>query len=393
MSDKSSARIAKFRDYSRVRYFDYILLGVVIMLLFFGLVMLYSSSAYTASIRYGRPTYYLRKQLLFIVLGFLVMLVAAVIKYDVLKHLVKFIYWGGVFLNIIVLFIGRSGNGSTRWIRVGGVQVQPSELMKIGIIIFFAYYISTHTESLGKNAFNIRILAYLFIATIFVFITNLTTAAIIAFIGFGMLLIASRNKKPLYALIIFALIVIAAAAFFVISKSNAEPGSYRLRRIYYWQHPEKATQNAGFQVLQGLYAIGSGGLFGKGIGASATKLGNLPESQNDMIFSVIVEELGVFGVACLILMYVLLLWRIYMIAVNAKDMFGSFLAIGVFLHLSVQVILNMLVVTNVLPNTGVTLPFISYGGSSLLCTMYEIGVVLSVSRQIRLDRIDLEEDF
>ena len=393
MSDKSSAKIAKFRDYSRVRYFDYILLGVVIMLLFFGLVMLYSSSAYTASLRYGSPTYYLKRQLMFIILGFIVMFVASRVKYDVLRVFAVPIFWIFWLMNVAVLFVGRSGNGSTRWLRIGGFQIQPSEFMKIGIIIFCAYFIAKHSDCLGRAGFNIDMLLFIFISALPVFISNLTTAAIIAFIGFGMLLIASRRKKPLYALLAFAVIVVIIAAVFVISKSNSEPGNYRLRRIYYWQHPEKATQNCGFQVLQGLYAIGSGGLFGKGIGASATKLGNLPESQNDMIFSVIVEELGVFGVVCLILMYVLLLWRIYIIAVNAKDMFGSFLAIGAFLHIAIQVVLNMLVVTNVLPNTGVTLPFISYGGSSLLCTLFEIGMVLSVSRQIRLDRINLEEDF
>lgn len=393
MAGKSRTRIAKFRDYSKVRYFDYILLGVVILLLFFGIVMLYSSSAYIASVKYANPAHYLKKQLFYMILGAVGMGIAIIIKPRILRRAAPALYWAILLINIAVLFVGHSGNGSTRWIRLGPVSFQPSELMKIAIIIMLACFVADHTRYLGSMVFNLHCLFYIFMAVIPVFITNLTTAAIIAFIGIGMLLIASKRKKPLYAMIIFCMIIVLIGAVLIITRSNAEPDNYRMRRIYYWQHPEKATQNAGFQVLEGLYAIGSGGLFGKGIGQSATKLGNLPESQNDMIFSVIVEELGVFGVICLILMYVLLLWRIYLIAVNAESMFGSFIAIGVFLHISLQVILNMLVVTNVLPNTGVTLPFISYGGSSLLCTMCEIGMVLSVSRQIRLDRIDLGGEF
>lgn len=394
MSGKTNAKIAKFRDYSHVRYFDYILLGVVIILLFFGAVMLYSSSSYSASIRYNDPAYYLKRQAVFIVAGVVIMAVTSRLSYMLLKRIAVLAFAVVWLMNVAVIFVGSSGNGSTRWFKIGhGLSIQPSELLKIAIIVFFAYFISKHSDMLGRAGFNFDLLMLLMISVIPVAISNLSTAFIIFVIGFGMLFIASRRKLPLYFIIGFLISVVAFAVPALIKMASAHPENYRLRRIVYWLHPESAPQGEGMQVLQGLYAIGSGRLFGKGLGASITKLGNLPESQNDMIFSVITEELGAFGVVCLILMYVLLLWRLYIVAINARDMFGSFLTIGIFLHLSAQMVLNMLVATNTIPNTGVTLPFISYGGSSLLSTMFEIGIALSVSRNIPLENISLEEDF
>jgi cell division protein FtsW len=157
--------------------------------------------------------------------------------------------------------------------------------------------------------------------------------------------------------------------------------SYRFERISIWLHPEESDK--GYQTLQGLYAIGSGGLFGKGLGESTQKLGFVPEAQNDMIFSIICEELGLFGAICIITLYLLLLWRCMMIALQAKDKFGSFLVIGVMVHIALQVCMNIAVVTNSMPNTGVTLPFISYGGSSIAILIGEIGIVLSVSRSMK----------
>lgn len=394
MSNRTNAKIAKFNDYSHARYFDYMLLGVVILLLFFGAVMLYSSSSYTASLRYNDPMYYLKRQILFIVVGLVIMGITAWFSYRFMYRIASILFFVVWLMNLAVLAVGSSGNGSTRWFRLGhGINLQPSELMKIAVIVFFAYLIDKCSKSLGRRSFNLLLLFVLMIAVLPIAKTNLSTAFIIFVIGFGMLLIASRRKVPLYFLIGLIVVAIIVAVPLIIGYTTQHPNNYRFRRILYWLHPETATQGDGFQILQGLYAIGSGRLFGKGLGASVTKLGNLPESQNDMIFSVITEELGAFGVVCLILMYILLLWRIYVIAVSARDMFGSFIAIGVFLHLSTQMILNMLVVTNTIPNTGVTLPFISYGGSSLLSTMFEIGMVLSVSRRIPLENINLDEDF
>ena len=201
---------------------------------------------------------------------------------------------------------------------------------------------------------------------------------IIFAIAVCMLFVAS----PRYAQ--FIGVGIAGIAFVVVFILFA---SYRSNRVDAWLHPETAG-DAGFQTLQGLYAIGSGKLFGKGLGQSLQKMGNVPEAQNDMIFSIICEELGLFGAICVVLLFLLLLWRMMIIANNAKDLYGALLVTGVMSHIAIQVILNIAVVTNTIPNTGVILPFISYGGTSLVFLMGEMGLVLSVSKGIRLETIE-----
>jgi cell division protein FtsW len=193
-----------------------------------------------------------------------------------------------------------------------------------------------------------------------------------------MLFVASPKYKP------FFLIAGLGTAFVVVFITFV---GYRGSRIQAWLHPESAG-DAGYQTMQGLYAIGSGKLFGKGLGGSLQKLGNVPESMNDMIFTIICEELGLFGAICVILLYILLLWRMMVIANNARDLFGSLLVTGIMAHIAIQVILNIAVVTNTIPNTGVTLPFISYGGTSVVFLMSEMGLALGVSRGIRLEAME-----
>ena len=164
--------------------------------------------------------------------------------------------------------------------------------------------------------------------------------------------------------------------------------SFRLRRILVWLHPEDYASGDGYQTIRALYAIGSGGFLGRGLGNSIQKLGSVPEAQNDMIFSIICEELGLFGAVCVILLFVLMLWRMMVIANNAKDLYGALLVTGIMSHIAIQVVLNIAVVTNTIPNTGVILPFISYGGTSLVFLMAEMGLALSVSKGIRLDTIE-----
>ncbi|HAP02585.1 MAG TPA: cell division protein [Lachnospiraceae bacterium] len=383
MRDRTRAKTVKFKNYTRQRYFDYILLGVVALLILFGLVMLYSSSAYTASVKLSDPTYYLKRQAVFVIIGAVLAMIVTFIPNWLMKRFAGAFFAFMFLLNVAVIFVGKSSNGSTRWISIAGFRFQPSEFLKIAIIVAMATFISKHTRQFGEAIFDVVGIVIIAFAIAPVIGSNLSTALIIAGIGYVMLFIASRRKKNLFLVALFGILGAVIATF---------AKDYRQDRIQYWLHPEKATSGEGFQVLQGLYAIGSGGFFGKGLGASDTKLGNLPESQNDMIFAVIVEELGAFGAVCLILMYVVLLWRLYLIAVNARDMFGSYIVIGVFSHLSLQMILNMLVVTNIIPNTGVTLPFVSYGGSSIICTLIEMGLVFSVARQIPMEHISLGEE-
>ena len=216
---------------------------------------------------------------------------------------------------------------------------------------------------------------------------NLSSGIIIAGIGFVMMFVASKK------MLLYALCVIGAGAVLVgagpignalTTMKILKP--YQLTRINVWLDPEAYPTTGGYQVLQGLYAIGSGGLFGKGLGESIQKLGFVPEAQNDMIFSIICEELGLFGAVLVIFLFVFMIYRFMLIASNAPDLFGSLLVVGVMAHIAIQVVLNIAVVTNSIPNTGITLPFISYGGTSILFLMIEMGMVLSVSNQIKLEK-------
>ena len=203
---------------------------------------------------------------------------------------------------------------------------------------------------------------------------NLSTAIIILGITVCMLFVASPKYSHFFWM---GAAVLAVGTVFIMAEG------YRAERIKIWLNPE--AYDKGYQTLQGLYAIGSGGLFGKGLGESMQKLGFIPEAQNDMIFSVICEELGLFGAMCLILLYLLMIWRFMIIANNAADLYGALIVVGIMAHISIQVILNIAVVTNTIPNTGISLPFISYGGTSILFLLSEMGLALSVSRGIKFE--------
>ena len=223
-------------------------------------------------------------------------------------------------------------------------------------------------------------------ALAYFFTDNLSTAMIILGITVGMVFIAHPKTKPF---VIGAIVVVVLVVVLVLYFSNLEPSSnFRIRRIQVWLHPENYAKGDGYQTLQALYAIGSGGFFGRGLGNSIQKLGSVPEAQNDMIFSIICEELGIFGAIMVLALFAYLLYRLYFIAQNAPDMFGSLLVSGVFIHIALQVIMNVAVVLNIMPNTGVTLPFVSYGGTAVLFLMAEMGLALSVSHQIKLQEPD-----
>lgn len=364
----------------KIAYFDYNLLFLIIFLLSFGLVMLYSSSAYISANKYGDDAYYLKRQLRNIGLGAVMMFIMAKIDYRIWKKFGTLAYFGSFVLCILVFIpgIGSSSHGSSRWIGLGPVSFQPSEVAKLGIIIFLAALIEKVPRQMGDW----KTLAKIFAMTIpllgIVAYSNLSTAVIIFGIIACMLFVAS----PKYShFVILGLLGVAFIVFFILF------AGYRGNRVKAWLHPETAG-DSGYQTMMGLYAIGSGGLFGKGLGESLQKLGNVPESQNDMIFTIICEELGLFGAICLILLFVLLIWRMMVIANNSQDLYGSLLVVGVMAQVAIQAILNIAVVTNTIPNTGVILPFVSYGGTSIIFLMAEMGLVLSVSRGIKLESIE-----
>ena len=368
-------------------YVDYGLIFIVLFLLAFGLVMLYSTSSYEANLELGDSTYYFKHQLAAIGAGVGVMIVLSHFpSYRLLSKLAIPAYIGSAILLFMVIPFGYTANGARRWIRILGVSVQPAEVAKIGMIVFLASLICKMQKNIvpRKGFWFVMATPLPICIMVYGITSNLSSAVIILGIAFLMLFVATPGYRRFF-LIIGGGISFVAVIVYAISKASYSSGmNYRFARVLAWLDPEAYASGKGFQTLQALYAIGSGGVFGKGLGQSMQKMGFIPEAQNDMIFSIICEELGLFGAIAVIMMFVLLIWRLMIIANNAPDLFGALLVVGVMGHISIQVILNIAVVTNVIPNTGITLPFISYGGSAVLLQLAEIGIVLNVARNIPL---------
>ena len=367
------------RKEKAITYFDYNLLFLIIFLICFGLVMLYSSSSYLCanSALYGYDAaYYLKKQLRNVIIGLALMAFLIWADYRWWKKFAILAYFVSLGLCVAVIFVGSDSHGSTRWLDLGPISFQPSEVAKIGIIVFLAMLLERVAKQLKTAANLTKVLCFVAPIIGVVAVSNLSTAIIIFGIAVCMIFVASPKYSH------FIAVGIAGVCFVIVFIVTA---GYRMGRIEAWLDPEGAG-DLGYQTMQGLYAIGSGGLFGKGLGESMQKLGFIPESHNDMIFSVICEELGLVGALAIILLFLMLLWRLFVIAVNAPDLFGSMIAVGVMAHIAVQVIINVAVVTNTIPSTGIPLPFISYGGSSLMALLIEMGIALSVS-----DRIEYRE--
>ena len=280
-------------------------------------------------------------------------------------------YLTAVILAIAVMLFGDEYNGSKRWLSLGPVSFQPSEFAKVAVILFLAWLVSRNVKKMTKFRSLLLVMISILPIVALVGASNLSTAIIILGIGVIVIFTASPKYSP------FIWMGTAGIAFMAVFLALE---SYRLERIAIWRNPEKYEK--GYQTLQGLYAIGSGGLFGRGLGNSVQKLGFLPEAQNDMIFSIICEELGLVGASVIVILFLVLIWRFFVIATRAKDLFGALIASGAMAHMMIQVILNIAVVTNTIPNTGITLPFISYGGTSVLFLLLEMGLVLSVSSVI-----------
>ncbi|MFQ9934242.1 MAG: FtsW/RodA/SpoVE family cell cycle protein [Lachnospiraceae bacterium] len=362
---------------------DYSLLFIIIFLLCFGLVMLYSTSSYNALIKYGKATYYLEKQILATGIGFVGMMLIAKMDYHRFVPLAAVAYIGSVICLILVKSpIGIEANGATRWIGIGPLSFQPAEAAKLGLIMLMAVVITNNRKRVGelKVTLGIGALAVPLVGLILILTKNMSSALIVAGIAVVMLFVAS----PKYSHYVCIAAAGAAAVVLVLLFGSG----FRFERIQAWLNPEMYADGTAYQTLQSLYAIGSGGLVGKGLGQSVQKLGYVPEAQNDMIFSIICEELGLFGGVAVILLFAFMIWRFMIIANNAKDLFGSMLVVGVLAHIAIQVILNVAVVTNTFPNTGITLPFISYGGTSIVFLMAEMGLVLSVSKYERTEISD-----
>ena len=371
------------------RFYDYSLLFTIIFLTVFGRVMIYSSSSYNAQVLGQDPAYYMKRQGYIALAGFAVMLVISKMDYHFFAKFTIPAIVVSYACMILVNFtsLGIEVNGQKRWLGTRSVRFQPTELVKVTVILVLAVVITR----LGKKIDEWRSWGMLIVLiaplALLVMANNLSSGLIIFGIGFVMMFIACRKKWPfILAMVLGTAVFLFAPVIAVALEKAGILESYQLSRILVWKNPEAYPRDGGYQVLQGLYAIGSGGLLGKGLGQSIQKLSFLPEPQNDMIFAIICEELGLFGAISVILIFLFMIYRFMLIAGNAPDLFGALLVVGVMAHIAIQVILNIAVVTNVIPNTGITLPFISYGGTSVLFLMVEMGMALSVSNQIRLER-------
>lgn len=369
------------------QYFDYDLLMILVFLMCFGLVMLYSTSAYSANADFGNDMFYFSKQAIISAVSFAFMLFVSKLDYHMYGAFSWQIYYISLFLMLLVKTpLGVEAYGSRRWLQLPGkMTLQPSEIAKIAVILLIPYEICRLGPKIQSKKGIERVCAVGAVAAggVMVLTDNLSTAIIVAGITGILIFVAHPKIKPFLRLIAAgAIVVVVGLSYLSANISSSE--NFRLRRIITWLDPENHADEGGFQVMQGLYAIGSGGFFGKGLGNSTQKLGVIPEVQNDMILTIVCEELGVFGVIVVLVLFGLLLYRLMFIAKNAPDLYGSLVASGIFAHISLQVILNIAVVTNMMPTTGVTLPFISYGGTSILFLMTEMGIALGISRKIKL---------
>lgn len=368
-------------------YYDYDLLLVIIFLMCFGLVMLYSSSAYSAQNDYNNDMFFFTRQAIIGIIGFIAMFIVSKIDYHLYGAYAKEFFWFSMFLMALVQTpLGKTVNGARRWIRLpGGLSLQPAEFTKIAVILFIAYEICLLGQK-AKKWDGIKILlGYGLVATLGVFLLtdNLSTAIIVFAITCILIFVVHPKTKPFVAGVIVAGIVGIIGIIFL-KYALAESDNFRMRRIIAWLNPEANADTDSYQFLQGLYAIGSGGFFGKGLGNSTQKLHAIPEAQNDMILAVICEELGVFGAIIILCLFAFMLYRLLFIARNAPDLYGALIATGIFAHIALQVTLNIGVVTGLLPTTGVTLPFISYGGTAIVILLAEMGIALGISSKIRL---------
>lgn len=350
-------------------------LFLVLILLVFGLIMVASSSYVSALYKYGNSYHYINRQLIFAAIGFVAMMVVAFFDYHRLRKWAFIILVIAVILLILVLIpspLSVKANGARRWLNFG-IQFQPSEIGKFAIIVAFASYISANYKNMDKFKIGILPLGImLFVVVGLVGVeTHMSGAILILLIGAVMLFVGGVPFRYFAAVGGIGALGLAGIILFT---------PYMKGRLSIWMDPFSEAQGAGYQIIQSLYAIGSGGLLGLGLGQSRQKHLYIPEPQNDYIFSIALEELGFVGGVFIILLFVMLIWRGYSIAFHARDKFGALLVIGIVSRVAVQTLLNIAVVSNALPSTGISLPFFSYGGTALVMLLLEMGIVLSVSR-------------
>ena len=365
---------------------DIFYLLLVIILAIYGTLMVFSAGKPYAYARYGDESYFIKKQIIWLLTGSVIMLFSSGIKVSVYKRLSIYAYAITAILLFLVLIIGFVGNGAKRWISIGPITIQPSEIAKLTMILMLAKYFSDNEELIldrrkKKNALIYSTLIPISIMTLPILLVMLQKhlSCIIILSALGLLMIYGSGASMRYiSLFCFGGVSgISALALFT---------DYTKERITVWRNPEAYKLTGGWQTLQGLMAIGSGGLFGVGYGNSVMKHCYVSEPANDMIFAILCEELGLCGATLALFLFGLLVYRGLVIASNSRDSYSRLVAYGISIKMAIQTLLNIAVVTNTIPNTGISLPFFSYGGSSLIMIFFEMGIMLSISKKAKITK-------
>lgn len=365
---------------------DLIFALIVLLLAAYGTAMVFSAGFYYAQARYGDEYYFIKRQGIWLLIGFVAMIAASTIDVKIYKKATPAVYVCTLALLITVLIFGFVGNGAQRWISIGPITIQPSEIAKIALILALARYFEDNAE----RALDLKSKRVMFIyGTLFPILImlipivlvmlqkHLSCIIILGTIGLLMIVTSGAGLGFIYGFMAVGVSGVAALALFT---------DYTKERITVWLNPEAHKLTGGWQTLQGLMSIGSGGLFGLGYGNSLLKHLYVSEPANDMIFAILCEELGLIGGLSVIILFALLIFRGFNIAMRIEGIFSRMLVLGILIKMAIQVLLNVAVVTNSIPNTGISLPFFSYGGSSLIMLFFEMGIVLSISREARITK-------
>ncbi len=377
---------------------DKLLILTILCIVAFGIVMVYSASSYHAMANNQSPFKFAMRQG-FIALGGIIAMLFIAYKLDYTRFAHMRLAWAfygfAISLSILTLFIGEEINGARRWLSIGGITIQPSEIVKVAVIMTLATYIAKHRKELHLFRYVFKCALIVGIPAGVVLMENLSSALVILFIG-ALMLFVSTPKVWYYILGVIAVALVGGGVYMlaVTTEANEELPppfnyvlkQYQLNRIRVWEDPWLDPVDKGYQPVQSLYAVGSGGIFGKGLGNGIQKRGFLPEPYNDIIFAVICEELGLVGAGCLLMAYTLLVLRGFAIAAKAYDLYGALIAVGISGMIGVQALINVGVNTNTLPTTGMQLPLVSYGGTAIAILLAALGLLINISRRAAIGK-------
>lgn len=403
MQTSTATSLTQKRKKSHKSTPDYVLIGLIILIVAFGILMVYSASYYYAMSKGWSATHFARKQLFFGVVGIGAMLfITRYFDYHICtnRNLVTGFYIISVIAAISVRFIGVEANGAKRWIAIGPIQIQPSEFVKLAVVLMVTSYIIRNRKRM--NQVKVNVIAWLIVVIPAGIVTtlgsNLSSGIVILGIGAVIIFCASPKIWYYFAPIVAGLVLVFAVRQLAINTPQGQDTTipivkqilpaYRIDRIRAWTNPFSDPSGDGYQTIQALYAVGSGGLFGRGLSQGVQKLGFMPEPYNDIIFAVICEELGLVGALILMIVYGIVVMRGMAIAMRAPDYSGSFIAIGITSMIGIQAIINVAVNTNTIPTTGMQLPLISYGGTALLVLLATLGILLNISKYSSVEKLD-----